>query len=91
MINWKLRLRNKATLTALVGILVAAVYQALGLLGIQTPIGQETVTQIVGLLITALAAFGIVVDPTTAGVADSDEAMERDVPKPQAGAEENED
>lgn len=80
-INWTLRLKNKATLTALIGILVAAAYQVLALLGIQSPIEQETVTQIVGLIITALAAVGIVVDPTTAGVSDSKQAMGYDHPK----------
>lgn len=81
MINWTLRLKNKATLTALIGILVAAAYQVLGLLGIQSPIEQETVTQVIGLIITVLAAFGIVVDPTTAGIGDSEEALKREEPK----------
>ena len=33
-INWKLRLQNKATLTALVMALVALVYQVLGVCGV---------------------------------------------------------
>lgn len=80
-INWKLRLRNKATLTALIGILVAAVYQLANLFGFNLPLAQEEVLSTAGLIITALAAFGIVVDPTTAGAGDSEQAMEYEEPK----------
>lgn len=89
MINWKLRLRNKATLTALIGILVAAVYQVMAIMGLTPAIEQETITQAIGLVITVLAAFGIVVDPTTSGVGDSEQALGYDEPKPREGANED--
>lgn len=81
MINWKLRVRNKATLTSLAGILVAAAYQILAVLGIAAPVGQEAVTEVIGLILTALAAFGVIVDPTTAGAFDSARAMEYEKPR----------
>lgn len=70
--NWKLRLMNKTTLLALVGVVVAAIYQVLGIIGVLPPISQEEVIKAAGLVITILVSLGIVVDPTTDGVADSE-------------------
>lgn len=73
--NWKLRLKNKAVLLALVAALVAFVWQVCGILGVTLPISQSEVVQTLGLIINALVALGIVIDPTTAGVGDSQRAM----------------
>lgn len=81
MINWKLRFKNKATLLTLLLTLVAFVYQILGILNIVPPVSQDSVTQIVTLVVNALAMFGIVIDPTTAGVSDSEKALNYDVPR----------
>lgn len=76
-INWKLRLQNKATLTTIILAVVAFVYQMLGLFGVVPSISQDTIINLVGLIINLLVGFGIVVDPTTSGVGDSTLAMER--------------
>lgn len=81
MINWKLRLMNKTTLVALAVAVIAFVYQVLGILGVVAPIAQDSVTQIVMLLINALYALGIVVDPTTKGIGDSTRALGYEEPK----------
>ena len=80
-INWKLRLQNKATLTALVMALVALVYQVLGVFGVVPRVSQDQVTTIVSMVINILCLLGIVVDPTTAGVSDSARAMSYDEPR----------
>ena len=80
-IKWKLRLQNKVTLTALVGAIIAFVYQFLGLLGIVPGVTEETVTNLVGLLINVLVMLGVVVDPTTAGAGDSAQAMLYEKPR----------
>ena len=80
-INWKLRLQNKATLTALVMALVALVYQVLGVCGVVPRVSQDQVTTIISMAIKLLCLLGIVVDPTTAGVGDSARAMSYDKPK----------
>lgn len=77
-INWKLRLQNKATLTTIILAIVAFVYQMLGIFGVVPSISQDTIINLVGLVINLLVGFGIVVDPTTSGVSDSKLAMERD-------------
>lgn len=81
MINWKLRLKNKATLLSLAVLVISFVYQVLGLFGIVPGVSQDAIVQIVTLIINALAMFGVVVDPTTAGVSDSQKAMTYEEPK----------
>lgn len=74
--NLKLRLKNKATLLAIVLAAVAFVYQVLGILGVAIPVSEDAVVQIVGIIINLLVGLGILVDPTTAGVGDSARAMQ---------------
>ena len=80
MINWKLRLKNKATLLAIVTAVIALIYQTFGMLGIVPAASESEVTQAVGLVINILAMFGIVTDPTTQGVSDSNRALTYDKP-----------
>lgn len=80
-INWKLRLQNKTTLTALVLALVALVYQVLGVCGVVPRVSQDQVTTIISMVINVLCLLGIVVDPTTAGVGDSTQALSYDTPR----------
>lgn len=74
-INWILRLKNKATLMALIVVVISAVYNVLAVLGITPDITQESVLNVIGIVVSILAALGIVVDPTTSGVSDSSKAM----------------
>lgn len=80
-INWKLRLQNKTTLTTIVLAIVAFAYQMLGLFGVVPSISQDTIVNLVGLIINLLVGFGIVVDPTTSGISDSTQALEYEAPK----------
>ena len=80
MINWKLRLKNKATLLEIVTAVIALIYQILGMLGIVPAVSESEVTQAVGLVINILAMVGIVTDPTTQGVSDSNRALTYDKP-----------
>lgn len=80
-INWKLRLKNKTTLLALIGAAVAFVYLALGILEITAPISKDAMIQLLALLVDVLVALGIVVDPTTDGIKDSARALRYDKPQ----------
>ena len=73
-INWKLRFQNKVTLTAIVLAIIALVYQILGICGIVPAVSQETIVQLAGAVINLLVLLGIVVDPTTDGIGDSERA-----------------
>lgn len=74
-INWILRLQNKATLSTLCVMIISAVYSVLATLGITPSITQEQSHNLIIAAIDIAAAIGIVVDPTTKGVSDSDRAM----------------
>lgn len=80
-INWKLRFQNKATLLSLIGVLVVAVYQLAHLFGIEIPIDQKEVLELAQNIIIILSIIGIVVDPTTDGIGDSQIALEYDEPR----------
>ena len=79
-INWKLRLQNKATLTAIVVSIITLVYQVLGLFDIVPSISENELINICGMAINLLVLLGIVVDPSTSGVEDSNRAMNYEVP-----------
>jgi phi LC3 family holin len=81
-INWKLRLRNKITLTAISLGILALVYQVLGLLGIVPAIAESQLAQTAVMVIDLLVLLGVVVDPTTEGISDSAQAMAYEAPKP---------
>lgn len=68
MINLKLRLKNKVTLAAL----ISAVFVMLGQFGLEIP---HNIQEGVNTLLMILVLLGIVVDPTTKGVADSERAL----------------
>lgn len=74
-INWKLRFQNKATLLAIVVQCVTLVYAVLAMSGIVPGIGEDQVKNVVYMAVELLCLLGIVVDPTTEGVGDSQRAL----------------
>lgn len=96
-INWKARLKNKAFIVSMVTALVALVYQILGLFGIVPGISEAAIIKAIMLLVNMLACLGILVDPTTEGVSDSNRAMtygtefdERNIDESDGAADERE-
>lgn len=81
MINWKLRLKNKTTLVTLVTTIIAFVYSMLAIFEVVPAVGEETMISLAMMVVTVLAALGIVVDPTTNGIGDSELAMSYEEPK----------
>lgn len=75
MINWKLRLQNKTTLVTMILSIISFIYLVLDAFGVVPRFEQDTIVKIALGLIDLLALLGIVVDPTTQGVADSNRAM----------------
>lgn len=75
-INWKLRLKNRTTLTAIIATVVAFLYSIVGLIDTFPDISQESILKCAELLIEILVLLGIVVDPTTSGVSDSEQALQ---------------
>lgn len=79
--NFKLRLKNKTTLIALIAALVGCVYQILGIIGITAPVTQDAAMQAITLICNILVGLGVLVDPTTQGIKDSERAMGYNEPK----------
>lgn len=61
--------------------IVAFVYQVLGIFGVVPSVSQNDIINIVGIVINLLVGLGILVDPTTAGITDSEQAMTYETPK----------
>ena len=79
-INWKVRLKQPSFWIATIPVVITFVYSVLALMGIAPSITQDTVQNLFLALVAVLAQFGIVVDPTTKGISDSDRAMKYDRP-----------
>ena len=80
-INWKVRFRNKVFLASMAALVISFVYDALALLGIVPGVDENTVMALVDTVLKVLAAVGILADPTTAGISDSEQAMSYLKPK----------
>lgn len=80
-INWKVRLKQPAFWIATIPVVISFVYSVLALLGVVPSITEESVQNLFIMAVSLLAQLGIVVDPTTKGVSDSDRAMNYDKPQ----------
>ena len=74
-INWKVRFQNKVWLSAFVAFIVSTIYTFLGMFDIAPEVTQDSVMQVVSAVLQLLGLLGIIVDPTTPNVADSERAM----------------
>lgn len=74
-INWKVRLKQPSFWIATIPVVITFVYSVLSLAGVVPSIAEDTVQNLFLALVAVLAQFGIIVDPTTKGISDSDRAM----------------
>ena len=74
-INWKVRFKNKVWLGSFFSLVVGFIYSLLALFDVFPAVTQNLVVQLLNQLLTFLGLIGVIVDPTTAGVGDSDRAM----------------
>ncbi|WP_418242771.1 phage holin [Ellagibacter isourolithinifaciens] len=82
-INWRVRIKNKAFWVAIIPADLLLVQQVCAVFGVQLDFGelQAQLVAIVGTVFAILTILGIVADPTTAGVGDSEQAMTYTEPK----------
>lgn len=83
MINWTVRIKNKAFWIALIPALFLVVQSVAALFGFQIDLGDISgkLLEVVDSVFVVLAILGIVVDPTTKGIQDSAQAMTYKEPK----------
>jgi phi LC3 family holin len=75
MINWKVRFRNKTWLTMFISLVVGFVFNILRAFDVVPVVTESLVMNIAGQILTLLGLVGVIVDPTTAGVGDSERAL----------------
>ena len=76
-INWKVRIKNKAFWITAIPAVLLLVTQVAALFGFELDLSEigEQLTGIIGTVFMLLSLAGVVVDPTTPGVQDSERAM----------------
>ena len=79
-INWKVRFQNKVWLTSFVALILSFIYNLLGTLHIEPQITQVEAWQIASQVLMILGLLGVVIDPTTQGIEDSNRAMDYSKP-----------
>ena len=81
-INWKVRIKNKMFWLALIPAVLLLVQTVCSVFGIELDFGdlQDKLLTVINALFAVLVILGIVVDPTTEGVRDSQRAMTYEEP-----------
>lgn len=83
MINWRVRIKNKAFWIAIIPAVLLLVQMVAAFFGFTIDLGDLSgkLLAIVDAVFVVLAILGIVTDPTTKGVGDSERAMTYDKPQ----------
>ena len=76
-LNLKIRLKNKTFIVTMMTTVIAFVYQLLAQFEIVPKVTQDQTLQVVMLVVNILAGLGILVDPTTDGVKDSERVLNK--------------
>lgn len=82
-INWKVRFSNKAWVISFVSAIIVLIQVVSAAFGYTLDLGEtlNRLKDVINAAFVVLALLGIVTDPTTAGVSDSEQAMTYDKPK----------
>ncbi len=79
-LNWKVRFKNKVWLGSFFSLIIGFVYSMLALFDVFPEVTKSLVLQLLNQVLTFLGLIGVIVDPTTAGLGDSERAMGYDEP-----------
>ncbi len=82
-INWTVRLKNKNFWITIIPAFLLLVQVVLHVFGVNLDLGDigNKLLAVVDAVFVVMSILGIVTDPTTAGVSDSEQAMTYDKPK----------
>lgn len=83
MINWKIRIKNKNFWIAMIPAILLLIQQIAGIFGISIDLGDlgDKLLAIINTIFVILALVGVVSDPTTTGISDSEQALNYTEPK----------
>ena len=79
-INWKVRFKNKVWLTSFISLIIGFVYNILTMFDVFPVITENMAMNVASQVLTFLGMFGVIVDPTTEGLYDSQRALGYDEP-----------
>ena len=93
MINWKVRIKNKNFWLSIIPATLVLIQVVLNVFGVEIDFGMlnERLIAVVNAAFVVLAILGIVTDPTTAGISDSEQAMTYEFPKTKDGVYQDDD
>lgn len=74
-VNWKVRFKNKVFLASFFALILSFVYGMLQLFDVYPPITENQISTIINQFLNVLALIGIIADPTTTGIGDSNRAL----------------
>lgn len=82
-INWIVRIKNKAFWVSFIPALLLLVQVVAAVFGYTLDLGDlgNKLLDVVNAVFALLVILGVVTDPTTSGVSDSEQAMTYDSPK----------
>lgn len=79
-INWKVRFKNPTWLTMFISLIVGFAFNILKMFEVVPKITENQIMEIVSQALTFLGLIGVLVDPTTSGIGDSERAMSYEKP-----------
>ena len=74
-INWEVRFKNKIWLGSFFSLIIGFVFSMLSMFDVHPIFTENQVLDIVEKVLTVLGMLGVLIDPTTAGINDSNRAM----------------
>lgn len=82
-INWKVRIKNKAFWVAIIPAVILLIQSVVSVFGFTIDLGDlgNKLLVVIESAFMVLAILGIVTDPTTIGVSDSEQALTYTKPK----------
>ena len=80
-INLKVRMKNPVFWLTIIPALATFAYTLAGLFGVVPAISEEVLVNALTAIVTALTTLGVLVDPTTKGLDDSERANQYTKPQ----------
>ena len=74
-INWKVRLQKKSFWVSLIALLLVLANQVAEIFGYDITVYNDQITALSETILGILILLGIIVDPTTQGLSDSERAL----------------
>ena len=74
-VNWKVRFKNKVWLTMFISLIIGFAFNILKMFDVVPKITQNQIMEAVSQVLTFLGLIGVITDPTTVGIEDSNRAM----------------